>query len=315
MNVVLVADAAAGARALQVLAQSGVQIVAVMAPQPRPGRPASLWDLSRRLGYTTWPAEWVKNPGFAVQMRERRVDILLNVHSLFLIDKDVLEAPRLGSFNLHPGPLPRYAGLNSVSWAIYRGEREHGVTLHRVEPTVDGGPIVYQEIVPVDREDSGLSLTTKCVNTGISLVLRLLEAAARVPADIPSVPQELSKREYFGREIPQDGNLSWTRPARQVVDFVRACDYLPFRSPWGFPRTRLGDSILGIARAAPTGKPADAPPGTVGVVRNGAVEVACADEWILVRQLHRDGSLVPASKILKKGDRLADCATTAFAGR
>jgi methionyl-tRNA formyltransferase len=315
MNVVLVADAAAGMRALQVLARSGVRIVAVVARQPRPGPPASVWDLSRRLGYRTWPVEWVKDPSLAERIRHCRVDILLNVHSLFLIHKDVLEAPRLGSFNLHPGPLPRYAGLNSVSWAIYRGEREHGVTLHRMEPTIDAGPIVYQEIVSIACDDSGLSLTSKCINAGIPLISRLIETASRAPADIPSIPQDLSNREYFGREIPHNGNLSWARPARQVIDFIRACDYLPFSSPWGLPRTRQGTSILGVAKAIPTGRLADQPPGTVGEASDDAVEVACADEWMLLRHAQLGGRLAPATEVLKKGDQLADYATMSVADR
>jgi UDP-4-amino-4-deoxy-L-arabinose formyltransferase/UDP-glucuronic acid dehydrogenase (UDP-4-keto-hexauronic acid decarboxylating) len=91
-------------------------------PRPQDGG-LSLWGLATKLGYRTWPAELVRDPKFAVQVRDERVDVVLNVHSLFLIRKEVLEAPRLGSFNLHPGPLPRYAGLNPVCWAIKAGDR------------------------------------------------------------------------------------------------------------------------------------------------------------------------------------------------
>jgi UDP-4-amino-4-deoxy-L-arabinose formyltransferase/UDP-glucuronic acid dehydrogenase (UDP-4-keto-hexauronic acid decarboxylating) len=59
-------------------------------------------------------AKIVKDPDFAARIVDENIDILLNVHSLFLIHKDVLTAPRLGSYNLHPAPLPRYAGLNSA---------------------------------------------------------------------------------------------------------------------------------------------------------------------------------------------------------
>jgi methionyl-tRNA formyltransferase len=306
MNVVLIGEEAAGMRTLQSLKQCGVRVVAVMA-SPRQDEGVSLWGLATKLGYRTWPAELVKDPKFAVQVRDEKVDVLLNVHSLFLIRKEVLEAPRLGSFNLHPGPLPRYAGLNSVCWAIYRGEKEHGVTLHKLVPEIDTGPIVYQESVGIGIEETGLSLTVKCVNIGVPLILRLLEAAARGPANIPLIPQDLSKREYFGREVPENGNLSWNRPARRIVDFVRASNFFPFRSPWGVPRTNRGDSTLGILKARLTGTPVDEPPGTVGTERIGGVEVAGADEWILVRQVFRDGICVPAREMLKAGDRLADC--------
>jgi methionyl-tRNA formyltransferase len=262
--------------------------------------------MATKLGYRTWPAELVRDPKFAAQLRDERVDIILNAHSLFLIRKEVLEAPRLGSFNLHPGPLPRYAGLNSVCWAIYRGEKEHGVTLHKMVPEIDAGPIVYRESVAVGSEETGLSLTVKCVNIGVPLILRLLEAAAQGSSNIPLIPQDPSKREYFGHEIPENGNLSWNRPARRIVDFVRASNFFPFRSPWGVPRTKRGDLTFGVLKARLTGTPVDAPPGTVGMERSGGVEVACADEWILVRQVFREGRCIPAREALKPGDRLAD---------
>ena len=310
MNVVLIGEDAAGMRALQSLEQCGVRVVAVMASSRSRDGGGSLWGLATKVGYRIWPPELVKDPRFAVQVRDERVDVILNAHSLFLIRKEVLEAPRLGSFNLHPGPLPRYAGLNSVCWAIYRGEKEHGVTLHKLVPEIDAGPVVYQESVGVGSEDTGLSLTVKCVNIGVPLISRLLEAAAQGPSHIPLIPQDLSKREYFGREVPENGTLSWDRPARRIVDFVRASNFFPYRSPWGVPRTRREASTLGILKARLTGTPVDAPPGTVGAERSGGVEVACADEWILVRLVFREGICVPAREALKAGDRLADCMNT-----
>lgn len=297
-------------RTLRALQQCGVRVVAVMASPRRQDGGISLWDLAIKLGYTTWPAELVKDPKFAAQVRDERVDVILNVHSLFLIRKEVLEAPRLGSFNLHPGPLPRYAGLNSVSWAIYRGETEHGVTLHKLVPGIDAGPIVYRESVSIGSDDTGLSLSVKCVNIGVPLILRLLQAAAQGSSNIPLIQQDLSKREYFGREVPENGHVCWNRPARRIVDFVRASNFFPFHSPWGVPQTTLEDSALGILKARLTGTPADAPPGTVGTERSGGVEVACTDEWILVRQVFRDGISAPARDVLKAGDRLSNCVST-----
>jgi methionyl-tRNA formyltransferase len=304
MKVLLIGEQAAGVRALQLLAQKRTQIVAVMASPPRQaGHGVSVWNLATKLGYATWPAELVRDPNFATQVRDAAVDIMLNVHSMVLIRKEILEAPRLGSFNLHPSPLPRYAGLNSVCWAIYRGETEYAVTLHKLVPEIDAGPIVYQEGFGIEREETGLSLSAKCVSVGVPLVLRLLETAAQAPSNIPLSPQDLTKREYFGRDVPLNGNLSWNRPARWISNFVRASDFFPFPSPWGPPRTVLGESTIGIAKIRETGKPADVPPGTVGARTSGGVNVACADEWVIVQQLFLRGKYISAKDVLKTGDR------------
>jgi methionyl-tRNA formyltransferase len=307
MNVILAAEESAGLQMLRALAGSGYRVVAVLAAPPKPGfAGASAWNVARNLGFETWPAELVKDPALAARLRSEQVDILLNVHSLYLINREVLAAPRLGAYNLHPGPLPRYAGLNAVSWALYRGEPTHGVTVHKIDPEIDTGPIVYQSIFPIADDETALSLSFKCVRKGVALMLQLLEVAAADPAKIPSRPQDSSAREYFGREVPEQGRLSWSWPATKVINFVRACDYFPFSSPWGHPRTRINAQEFAVVKASRTGLPTDAPPGTVGGSVASGVHVACADEWVLVGKLLHAGKYLAAGEILNNGDRLAD---------
>jgi methionyl-tRNA formyltransferase len=271
---------------------------------------ANLWETSERLGYRTWQSKLVKDPRFADEVMAAEVDVILNIHSLFIINKDVVKAPRIGCFNLHPGPLPRYAGLNAVSWAIYRGETSHGVTIHKMEPGIDTGPIVYQELFDIDDADTGFTLSARCIRSGIPLVLRLMETASTDPVAIPLTPQDLTKREYFGREIPHNGKLLWSLPAREIVNFVRACDFFPFPSPWGNPQTILetmsGEKEICVMKARLTGERCDKSPGTVGEVVGPGVKVACGDEWIVVNKLKVEERNVNSADVLKPGSRLSN---------
>ncbi|MGA8150820.1 MAG: methionyl-tRNA formyltransferase [Terriglobales bacterium] len=306
MNVVLAAEESAGSQILRTLAGSKHHLVAVLAAPPKAGvAAASVWNVARDLGCETWPAELVKNPSLGERLRSRQVDILLNVHSLYVIDKDVLAAPRLGCFNLHPGPLPRYAGLNSVSWALFRGEQTHGVTVHRMDLAIDSGPIAYQSCFPIEPEDTALSLSLKCAREGVALMLHLLQAADSGGTSIPSLPQDPTMREYFGKEVPEQGWVSWSWPACKVLNFVRACDYFPFPSPWGHPRTSMGVQEFALVKASRTGLSCDAPPGTVGDATDSGVYVACRDEWILASKLLVNGRYLPAREVLRSGECLA----------
>jgi methionyl-tRNA formyltransferase len=308
MNVLLIGEESAGIQMLRELKGSEHRIVAVMASSTRNAASgASLWDAAQKQGYSTWPAQWVKDPTLAQRIRSEQVDVILNVHSLYIIHKDVVESPRIGAFNLHPGPLPRYAGLNAVSWAIYRGERSHGVTVHWMAAGIDVGPIAYQTVFPVEESDTALTLSARCAREGLVLLKRLLEVAAKDPEAIPSIPQDLQKREYFGTEVPEGGRLSWTRAAPKVVDFVRACDYYPFRSPWGHPRTRLGSQELSVVKAFRTHRRSDAPPGTVCTINEKSVEAASADEWVGITKLAVGNEFVEPATMLKNGDKLVDC--------
>jgi methionyl-tRNA formyltransferase len=310
VNILFVGEESAGIQTLRALTGSGHRIVAVMAsPSKNGGGLANLWETAEKLGYRTWPSELVKDPRFAGEVRAAEVDVILNIHSLFIINKEIVGAPRIGCFNMHPGPLPRYAGLNAVSWAIYRGETSHGVTIHKMEPGIDTGPIVYQELFDINDADTGLTLSARCIRSGITLILRLLETASADPVAIPLTPQDLTKREYFGHEIPYGGRLSWSLPAREIVNFVRACDFFPFPSPWKHPQTVLGTTSgakeIGVAKACLTGERCDRSPGTVGEFVGPGVKIACGDEWIMVNKLRIEGRYVNSADLLKPGSCLS----------
>lgn len=306
MNILLVGEEAAGIQALRLVHAGPHRVVAVLTGTDRGQGEESgvtVASVAGQLGVPVRPAALVKDSGFADELRRDQVDVLLNVHSLYLIDAHVVAAPRIGCFNLHPGPLPGYAGLSVPSWAIYLGEIAHGVTLHWMDPEVDTGPIAFSASFPLAPSDTGLSVSAACVQHGIPLIAKLLAYLAEDPASIPAVQQDLTRRRYFRRGAPHGGWIPWERSAKQVVDFVRACDYGPFPSPWGVPKTRLSSTEISIGRVRTTGEFADAPPGTVGTTGNDGIRVATRDEWVVARRLRIDRAPVPDG-LLIAGDVL-----------
>jgi methionyl-tRNA formyltransferase len=305
LRVLLIGEQSAGIQTLRKLAETIHTVVAVMTtvpPRDAPAGVSSLWRVAQTLGCTTWPAQLVRTPSFPSRVETEKIDLILNVHSLYLIPGEVLGRARVGAFNLHPGPLPRYAGLNSVSWAIYRGETVHGVTVHKMVPKIDAGPIAYQVNFPIQPGDSAFAVSARCIREGVILLGRLLEAAALSADTIPLVDQDPMRRDYFGKEVPDQGLLSWSASARQIVNFVRACDFYPFPSPWGNPRTELAGREIAIARASLSGQCCDAEPGTVRCCE-GRFQVASADEWVIVDRIIAEGRRVHPGDVLKLGDR------------
>ncbi len=307
MNILLAGEESAGIQTLKAMARTGRRIVAVMASPDRKGfGGATMWQVAENLGQRVWPAKLVRDEAFAQQVRDAEVDIILNVHSLYIFNEALIRAPRIGCFNLHPGPLPRYAGLNAPNWAIFRGETSHGVTVHRMEPGIDTGDIVYQSLFDIDDKDSALTVSTRCAREGVEMMLRLIETAATDPSAIPFIPQDLSRREYFRAGAPLIDGLFSSLPARQLVNLIRACDYHPLQGPWSSPRARLGNRIISIIKAGLTGDSTTAPAGAVGRINSAEALVACLDEWITISKVIVEGRLAPAAEALKPGDRLED---------
>ncbi len=293
LRIVLSAEEAAGLKAFHAVAQSGHELLAVLtSPAPDARRGSSVGEVAAKLGYEVWPATRLKEPSLGAALRSLHVDVLINVHSLFILHGDVVAAPRVGSFNLHPGPLPAYAGLNAPSWAVYHKETSHAVTLHWMAPGIDTGEIAYEARFPVTDADTGLSVSVNCVKEGIPLVARLLEDAAK--GKIPKRPQDLARRRVFKRrDVPHGGRIDWSLGAAEIDAFVRAADYYPMPSPWGHPAAEIKGRACEVAKVERTGRGAGAPPGTVA-----GVDVATGDEWLRLRRLRVEGKYVDPAAFL-----------------
>ena len=303
LTVALVAQEGAGVHALRILADRGHRLAAVYSDESEATIGATVADAAGELGVSLRPAAEVRDPNVAEELSAAGVELVLNVHSLYVINPMLLAVPALGAFNLHPGPLPERAGLNAPSWALYEGAERHGVTLHRITARVDEGPVAFIERFELGSGDTALKVMTQCVRRGLALLERLLDLA-EAGEPIPAHPQDLAGRRWFGSGPPEGGSLDWNRPARQVANFVRACDYRPFAGPWEFPRCVADGRKVAIASAEVLAEPASVQPGTVAAATGGSVLVAAADTWVRVDRVEVNGQGVSAAEVLRANDHL-----------
>ncbi|HZE05701.1 MAG TPA: hypothetical protein VE127_10780, partial [Solirubrobacteraceae bacterium] len=104
LTVALVAEEAAGARTLQLLADRGHEVAAVFTGVAGAGTMSPVAARARSLGISLRDARDVRDAATADWIRDAGIELLLNVHSLHIVAAAVLTAPTLGAYNLHPGP-------------------------------------------------------------------------------------------------------------------------------------------------------------------------------------------------------------------
>ncbi|MFC5061623.1 methionyl-tRNA formyltransferase [Actinomycetospora atypica] len=299
MRIAFVGEEAAGARAVARVVAGDHELVCALTDSAPVG--GSVATIATEAGAPVLPARRVRDVALADELRALGVDVLLNVHSLAIVRAEVLASPRVGAFNLHPGPLPEYAGLNVPSWAVLHRRDRHGVTLHRMEPGIDTGDVVSRADFDLTARDTGLTVSTRCAQRGIELVDDLLARLHDDPRGLPRTPQDLSARVYYGREVPQEGWISWSSSTAEVDAFVRAFDYRPFRSPWGAARTLVpGVGEVAVTRLEPDVSDGAAEPGRVRV-EGEQVRVGTGDGWVRVLGTTVDGRSTPVHEILDDG--------------
>jgi hypothetical protein len=95
-------------------------------------------------------------------VREHRPDFLISILFEQIIPQELIEVPTIAALNLHPAPLPRYAGVAPVFWVLSKNESATGVAIHHLKKELDAGDIVLQQSIQVDIQSSVHGLYVKC---------------------------------------------------------------------------------------------------------------------------------------------------------
>jgi methionyl-tRNA formyltransferase len=137
------------------------------------------------------------------------------------ISARVLEIPNEGFLNLHGGDLPRYRGNATANWAILEGENKIGITVHKMVPELDAGPILRQETVPITEETTVSDLVKSTREIGTRILLEILDDHRR-GLPLEGVPQDPDEALRCFPRIPEYGRIDWTESANQIDRHVRS---------------------------------------------------------------------------------------------
>ena len=215
---------------LRSLAATGNEIAGVVTRTDKPsgrGRhvaspPVKL--AASELGLAVYQPKRVKAPEFIDLLRNIGPDLIIVAAYGQMIPKEILMLPQFGCVNIHASLLPLYRGAAPVNWAIIRGERETGDTLMRMDEGMDTGPILMQQRIPINTDDTAGTLTDKLSALGAQLItaaVPLLASGKLIP-----VPQDNAQATMAPLLKKEDGLIDWSLAAREIHDRVRGL------SPW-----------------------------------------------------------------------------------
>lgn len=155
--------------------------------------------------------DWLKNIG---------ADLILVMAYGHILKDSLLKATPLGCFNLHASMLPKYRGASPIETSLAMGESETGVTLMRVIPRMDAGPIIDMETVPISSSETGSSLREKLAHTCVPLILRNL--AHLLAQKFSENVQDEKQVTYCRKLTKKDGQIDFSLSAEEIENRSRA---------------------------------------------------------------------------------------------
>jgi methionyl-tRNA formyltransferase len=182
-------------------------------------------------------------------------DLIFSFYYRSMLGAELLSTARHGALNMHGSLLPKYRGRAPVNWAILRGERETGATLHYMVERADAGDIVDQLAVPILQDDDAREVFGKVTVAAETVLARSLPGL--IAGTAPRRRQPIEPGQYFGRRRPEDGRIDWSWPASQIHNLVRAVAP-PFPGAfadvgaerWDIHKTRVAHRTVAAGRAA-----------------------------------------------------------------
>lgn len=279
------------------LAARGHEIAAVYTRAAKPAgrgmelQPSPVEREARRLALAVATPPTLKSAEAEAAFRAHSADAAVVVAYGLILPKAILEAPRLGCFNVHASLLPRWRGAAPINRAIMAGDPESGVTIMQMDEGLDTGAMAMAERVPIQPDMTAGDLHDALARLGADLMLRAIVAAER--GSLSLTPQPAAGVTTAAKIGKDETRIDWTKPWRDVHNHIRGLS--PFPGAWfeiGGVRVKALRSTRGEGK------------GVASTVLDDSLTIACGDGAVRLTQVQRAGKQPMAAEEFLRGTKV-----------
>ncbi|MFZ5729435.1 MAG: methionyl-tRNA formyltransferase [Pseudomonadota bacterium] len=284
--------------ALARLVEAGHEIACVYSQPPAPrGRgqtlkPSPVHAFAEAHGLPVRTPASMRDPAEVAAFQALDLDVACVVAYGQILPAAVLDAPRLGSFNLHGSLLPRWRGAAPIQRAVMAGDPVTGVQVMRMTEGLDEGPVLATATTRIGPLDTAGDIHDRLARLGADL---LAESLPKIETgELPAVPQAEAGVTYAKKIRPKEARIDWSKPAAAVDGQIRGLS--PFPGAWFTAQTEKGPvrvKVLACRREDGEGAP--------GEVLDEDLLVACGEGAVRLMRLQREGRGPQQSDVFLRG--------------
>ena len=259
------------------------EIVPVYTRAPKPGgrrglqlQPTPVEEAARKLGVPVLTPKTLKTPEALQEFRAFEADAAVVVAYGMILPQAILDAPRLGCYNLHASLLPRWRGAAPINRAIMADDAESGVMVMKMDVGLDTGDVAMAERLAISDNMTAADLHDRLSRLGADLMVRAMAALERGGLQLKKQGEDGVT--YAAKIDKAEARIDWARPARAVLRHIHGLS--PFPGAWSeLDAARV--KILRCELAKGSGAP--------GEVLDDNLTIACGEGAIRIIELQREG--------------------------
>ncbi|MFO7958471.1 MAG: methionyl-tRNA formyltransferase [Candidatus Brocadiia bacterium] len=232
-------------------------------PRGRGREPAAtaVKKAAAELGLEVYQPETVNSEAAVTRFRGTRADLAVVIAYGEILSRDVLASTERGFINVHASLLPDYRGAAPINWAVMRGEETTGVSVIRMSPELDAGPILATREVPIGPAETAGELHDRLAEVGAEAAADVVNRMEEgLPVEERPQPEE---GRFFARKLTkEDGMMDWSRKAEDIRNRVRGLR--PWPGAYSYLESADGRVRVELLRVETAEADGDGePPGTV----------------------------------------------------
>jgi methionyl-tRNA formyltransferase len=280
------------------LAARGHEIVAVYTRAPKPAgrglaeQPSPVEREARRLGIPVHTPKTLKDGSVQDEFRALNADAAVVIAYGLILPKPILDAPKLGCFNVHASLLPRWRGAAPINRAVMASDAESGVTIMKMDEGLDTGAMAMSERMTIGADMTAGELHDALSRLGADLMARALAVLER--GSLTLKPQPKQGVTYAEKISNAETRIDWSKSWTQVHDHIRGLS--PFPGAW-FELNGVRVKVLRSSKAEGSGVP--------GTVLDDKLTIACGSGAVRLLQVQRAGKQPMSAEDFLRGTSVA----------
>jgi methionyl-tRNA formyltransferase len=270
---------------LRALIGEGFEVVGVVTQPDKPqGRsreiiPSPVKQIAMDEEIAVFQPKNARDPELLEKLTVLKPDISIVVAYGHILPKNIIDLPRLGTLNIHASLLPVLRGAAPIQAAIRQGLTETGVSLMRVVPALDAGPVLLQKPTQIFDDETYGELLLRLAELG---ALTLIEALTLMSlGKAKETIQDESRATYAPKVTRESSRIDWTASALEISRLIRASD----PKPGAFTSTSKGDVKLFGPKTMDgiNGKPGEV------LKTTGELVIACGRDALRISEVQPSG--------------------------
>jgi methionyl-tRNA formyltransferase len=192
-----------------------------------------------------------RDPELFEKLSELKPDISVVVAYGHILPQKIIDLPKLGTLNIHASLLPALRGAAPIQAAIRQGLMQTGVTVMRVVPALDAGPVILQADTPIFEDETYGELQVRLSELGALALIETMTLVSLRKAE--ETPQDDSRATYAAKVTRESSRINWEDSAVEISRLIRSSD----PKPGAFTKTPKGDvkmfgpKVVGGIKGAP----------------------------------------------------------------